>query len=155
MATKLPTKNQTHAVVHPDLPETGSYTPIVIGPGTGVGRPKPKAAAVDTPYTMTLQIYTGDTSYNGTVNVDLQCFGIYEDASGNTSLIEAPAQIPVQNPNNGNNRKQTIQINGQNKSTYSIYVTPNGNPTAIMVVGRAQGGGSFGNLGVYWFDIES
>ncbi len=139
------------AVVEVRSPDTAGFVPIVIGPGP-TGRPK-RDKDDTTPYTMSLVMYSGDTGYNGTVHIDLEFFGFYEDNSGNISLIDAPAQIPPTNGNGQGNQKQTVTINGQNHSPLSVLVTPNGNPTAILAIGRAQGGGSFGNVGAYIFDV--
>jgi hypothetical protein len=144
-----------HAVVHPDLPTTAGYVPIVVGPGTGAGHGHgrgSKAQITGNPITMTVQVWSGDTGFNGTVNLDVQFYGLTEDSSGNISLVDNITQIPEHNGNGGNNRKQTIQLNGQSKTTVNIYVVPDSNEVEAMMLVRPQGA-STGNVGVYFFTI--
>lgn len=149
----LSTKPTTgYAVVQDGPPDTASYTPIVIGPGTS----NPKRDGDPGPYTLGLQLYTSNPGYNGTTQVDVQFFGVNEDNSGNVSLIEQVAQIPDTNPQGHGNRKQTIPIGTPSSPTpLPIYITPTAQTIAIMAVARAHGGGSFGNCGVYWFDVPA
>lgn len=151
METKSPPQ-ATHAVVSPaGMPTTGSYTPIVIGPGTGAGRGRPRMAGDAT--TMPLQIWAGDTTFTGTANFEIQFFGMAEDASGNISLIDNVVQIPENNGSGGANRKQPFQISGQNKTTVNVYIVPNANEVEIMALVRPVGGGATGNVGVYFFTV--
>lgn len=134
------------------LPETAGYQPIVIGPGPGKPHPRPRDEVG--PYTAALQIYSGNAGFNGTMQVDVQVFGITKDASGNVSLQDMIAQIPDKNPNGNDNRKQTITIHGQSKQPLPIYITPDGEATEALILARPQGGSGFGNCGAFWLQID-
>lgn len=142
------------AVVSDLMPESASYVPIVVGPGPGTGSHGPKAKIVGDPTTLQLQVWSGDSQFNGTANLEIQFFGVTEDASGNISLVDDIVQIPPQNGNGGNNRTQPIQITNQNKTTVSVYVVPNSQEVEVMAIVRPISGGPTGNVGVYFFGIE-
>lgn len=143
-----------YAVVEENgLPGTAGYVPIIVGP-----KPPefPRVGGVLGPYTFNMQISTSDPSYNGNTMVDVQFFGVNEDASGNIWLTDQVAQIPDTNPGGGNNRKQSVALGtASNPTPVPVYVVPNSQAIAIMVVARPRGGGSFGNVGVYWFDVPT
>lgn len=150
LSTKI---DSTHAVVDM-MPETAGYTPVVMGPppNLGHGRGRPRIAGDAT--TMPLLVWAGDTTFNGTVNLEIQFFGLNEDGSGNISLVDNVVQIPDQNGNGGANRKQPVQINGQTKTSVNVYIVPNATEVEIMALVRPVGGGPTGNVGVYFFTVE-
>ena len=154
METISPKTNTTHAVVQDGPPATAGYTPIVIGPPPNLGHGHGhKVKIVGDPMTMTLNVWSGDTSFSGNVNLEIQFFGINEDSSGNISLIDNITQIPELNPSGGSNRRQSLSISNQNKTAVSVYIVPDSTEVAVMAIVRPISGGASGNVGVYFFDI--
>jgi hypothetical protein len=143
----------SHAVIHSGAPETAGYQPIIIGPGTGAGGHGHKAKIAGDAMTMSLNISSGNPNHSGTTNLEIQFFGINEDASGNISLVDDITQIPEQNPSGGNNRKQSLSITNQNQTAVSVYIVPDSTEVAVMAIARPVAGGPSGNVGVYFFDI--
>lgn len=151
METREKTQTGSAVVYRTDMPTTGTYVPIIIGPGSGARGPKAKI--VGDPMTMTLEVWSGNPSHDGTTNLEIQFFGINEDASGNISLVDNVTQIPELNPSGGSNRKQSLSISNQNQTAVSVYIVPDSTEVAVMAIARPVSGGPSGNVGVYFFDI--